>query len=91
VIHTPGHTPGHVIYFRRSDGVAVAGDIVRNGSLRAGFGELSHTPSIFNADTPLNREAVKVLFALRPTLLCLGHGPPSKDIEALARLAGDRP
>lgn len=86
-IHAPGHTMGHVIYFRRADGVAVAGDIVRNASLRGGFGDLSHTPGIFNVDTALNREAVRALLALRPSLLCLGHGPPSRDIEALAALA----
>src|SRR5262245_6821486 len=32
VIHAPGHTPGHVIYFRESDRVAIVGDVLVNMS-----------------------------------------------------------
>jgi len=88
VIHAPGHTAGHVIYFRRSDGVAVAGDVLRNASLRGGFGRLAHTPDAFNESPAGARQAVRILHGLRPSLLCLGHGPPSRDVDRLARLAG---
>src|SRR5215213_6851442 len=30
VVHTPGHTPGHVVYFRESDRLAIAGDLLVN-------------------------------------------------------------
>jgi glyoxylase-like metal-dependent hydrolase (beta-lactamase superfamily II) len=88
VVHAPGHTMGHVIYFRRSDGVAVIGDVVRNASLRGGFGSLSHTPDIFSEDPAMARRAERILWDLKPTLLCPGHGPPTRDIAALGRLVG---
>lgn len=87
VVHLPGHTYGHVVYFRPSDRIAIAGDILRNASLRDGLGTLSHTPAAFCEDPGLNRLAVRTLAELRPSLLCLGHGPPSRDLEGLLRLA----
>src|SRR5438045_3591410 len=36
VVHTPGHTPGHVVFFRDSDRVAVVGDLVLHLGHRLG-------------------------------------------------------
>ncbi len=33
VIHTPGHTPGHVVFFERATGSAIVGDVIFNGSV----------------------------------------------------------
>lgn len=33
VRHTPGHTPGHVVFFDRSDKVAIVGDVLFAGSI----------------------------------------------------------
>lgn len=33
VYHTPGHAPGHVIYFNREQGFAHLGDVLFNGSI----------------------------------------------------------
>jgi hydroxyacylglutathione hydrolase len=33
VIHTPGHSPGHVMYYFESDGVLVGGDLIIAGSI----------------------------------------------------------
>lgn len=33
VYHTPGHAPGHVIYFNRAQGFAHLGDVLFNGSI----------------------------------------------------------
>ena len=33
VIHTPGHTPGHVVFFERATGCAIVGDVIFNGSV----------------------------------------------------------
>jgi hydroxyacylglutathione hydrolase len=86
VIRAPGHTMGQVLYYRRSDGVVIGGDVVRNASLRRGFGRLAETPHVFSEDPWLNREAMRTLVALKPRLLCLGHGPPTKDVPGLERL-----
>ncbi|MBY0229555.1 MAG: MBL fold metallo-hydrolase [Gemmataceae bacterium] len=86
VIHAPGHTRGHVVFFRWSDGVAVAGDVVRNASLRAGMGTLSETPWAFSENPRLNRVSMRRLLDLEPSLLCLGHGPPTRDLAGFRRL-----
>ncbi len=33
VIHTPGHTPGHVVFFDRQSRIAVVGDVLFQGSI----------------------------------------------------------
>lgn len=33
VIHTPGHTPGHVVFFERATASAIVGDVIFNGSV----------------------------------------------------------
>jgi glyoxylase-like metal-dependent hydrolase (beta-lactamase superfamily II) len=33
VIHCPGHTPGHVVFFERTGGSAIVGDVIFNGSV----------------------------------------------------------
>jgi hydroxyacylglutathione hydrolase len=33
VRHTPGHTPGHVIFFQREDRIALVGDVLFQGSV----------------------------------------------------------
>jgi glyoxylase-like metal-dependent hydrolase (beta-lactamase superfamily II) len=91
VIHTPGHTPGHVVYFRPSDRVAIAGDLVRNARLRSGYGTMSEPPSFFSVNADLNRQSIRKLVEWRATYLCFGHGPPTSDAEALARLPASWP
>jgi glyoxylase-like metal-dependent hydrolase (beta-lactamase superfamily II) len=86
ILHAPGHTPGHVIFFRDRDQTVIAGDVVRNFSLRGGFGQLSETPHVFSVDPMLNRQSMRLLADLGPALLCLGHGPPHRDKGELRRL-----
>ncbi|MDZ7753098.1 MAG: MBL fold metallo-hydrolase [Gammaproteobacteria bacterium] len=33
VLHCPGHTPGHVVFFDAADGFAVSGDVIFKGSI----------------------------------------------------------
>lgn len=33
VIHCPGHTPGHVVFFERATDTAIVGDVIFNGSV----------------------------------------------------------
>jgi glyoxylase-like metal-dependent hydrolase (beta-lactamase superfamily II) len=83
VVHTPGHTPGHVVFFRESDRVAIAGDVLANTHLFKGPGELIEPPRLFSVDPEQNRRSVRTLFGLRPSLVCFGHGPPLRDPKRL--------
>jgi glyoxylase-like metal-dependent hydrolase (beta-lactamase superfamily II) len=86
VIHTPGHTPGHVVYFRERDRLAIVGDVLRNTVLSfvpAGLGE---PPRFFSNDPEENTRSIRTVLELRPERMLFGHGWPSTDLRALERL-----
>jgi hypothetical protein len=47
VIHTPGHTPGHLSLYRRRDGVLITGDAVVTVDLNSLLGVLFKRPGAF--------------------------------------------
>jgi glyoxylase-like metal-dependent hydrolase (beta-lactamase superfamily II) len=87
VIHAPGHTPGEVIYFRESDRVAIAGDVLANIHFLTGRPGLRQPPPFFCDDFEENGRSIRLLASLRPTLVCFGHGPPLRKTELLQALA----
>jgi glyoxylase-like metal-dependent hydrolase (beta-lactamase superfamily II) len=76
VVHAPGHTSGHVIFFRQSDRVAIAGDVLFNVSFLTGRPGLREPPSVFSVDAAQNRRSIRILADLKPNIVCFGHGPP---------------
>ena len=81
-IHTPGHTPGHVSFFRDNDRTLLAGDAfvtVRQDSLYKVITqeqEISGPPRYFTPDWESSWESIRTLEALRPTVAVTGHGLP---------------
>lgn len=82
VVHTPGHTPGHVVFFRESDRLAIAGDLLANANFIKGEG-LGLPPWFFSDDPRQNLRSVFVLHRLRPSVVCFGHGPPLREPRLL--------
>lgn len=76
VLETPGHSRGHVAYWRESDRVLILGDVLNNMNLMTGRTGLQEPPAIFTPDPARNRVSARRLAALRPSLVCFGHGPP---------------
>ncbi|HWL93148.1 MAG TPA: MBL fold metallo-hydrolase [Phycisphaerae bacterium] len=87
VIETPGHTPGHVIFFRDADRVAIAGDLVTSMNLLTLRPGLHEPPAIFCEDARLNRRSIQKLADLGPSTVLFGHGPPLRDPHALHEFA----
>lgn len=92
VLHVPGHSPGHVAYWRESDRVLVLGDVLNNVDVSTGRRGLREPKEIFTPDPARNRESARRLAALEPALVCFGHGAPLADtkkftafVEALPR------
>jgi hydroxyacylglutathione hydrolase len=85
VVHTPGHTPGHLVYFRESDRVALAGDVIANVHFLTATAELRLPPPLFCSDPEQNRRSLRRLVELRPSVICFGHGPPLYDGSQLDR------
>ena len=87
VVHAPGHTRGHVIYFRQSDRVAVIGDLFNTMAMWTRRRRLSEPPAHVSVDPEENRRSILKLVELRPSLVLPGHGPPLRDMTSLGRFA----
>jgi glyoxylase-like metal-dependent hydrolase (beta-lactamase superfamily II) len=87
VVHAPGHTPGHIILFRDSDRLALAGDLMANTDFVTGRTGLREPPTFFSADPALNRRSIRTLAELAPAVVCFGHGPPLRNRRVLERFA----
>lgn len=91
VLETPGHSPGHVAFWRESDRVLVLGDVLTNINVASGRRGLHEPLAAFTPDPARNRASARRLAALRPQLACFGHGPPLRDPDALAAFAESLP
>jgi glyoxylase-like metal-dependent hydrolase (beta-lactamase superfamily II) len=79
VIETPGHSKGHISFFREKDKVLIVGDTLVNMNLLTTTVGLNEPPNLFTTDNKINRESIKKLFDLKPKILCFGHGPVLND------------
>lgn len=87
VIETPGHSKGHIAFWRESDRVLIAGDVIKNINLVTTFEHLGEPPDIYTPDIAQNRQSIKKIAALEPRVVCVGHGKPLYDTEKLMRFA----
>jgi glyoxylase-like metal-dependent hydrolase (beta-lactamase superfamily II) len=83
VLEVPGHSAGHLAYYRETDGALVLGDVLNNMNLLTGIPGLREPPTVFTPDPARNRESARKLAALEPRLVCFGHGPPLRDPQRL--------
>ncbi|MET3505685.1 MBL fold metallo-hydrolase [Halalkalibacter oceani] len=81
-LHTPGHSPGHVSFFREHDRTLIAGDAfvtVRQDSLYKVLTqkiEISGPPRYLTTDWQAAWDSVRKLAALEPSVAVTGHGLP---------------
>ena len=85
VLDTPGHSPGHISFWRERDRVLVCGDVwfhMLFPRLKPGLREpfAAVTP-----DIPRNRESMRRLVELEPATVCFGHGPVLRDAAPALR------
>ena len=81
-VAAPGHTPGHVAFFRARDRVLIAGDAVVTVNLNSVRALLPGRPRVWGPpryttwNWPLAKESVAALARLEPHVLAGGHGRP---------------
>lgn len=75
VIETPGHSQGHLSFFREKDSVLIVGDVMTNMNLLTTKAGLHEPPNLFTSDKETNRKSILKLASLQPKILCFGHGP----------------
>jgi hydroxyacylglutathione hydrolase len=91
VLDVPGHSPGHIAFWRESDRVVVAGDVLFNlKSLVTLTPGLREPPKPLTVDPELNRKSIRRIASLKPDLALLGHGPPVTDAARKLRAFADR-
>lgn len=96
-IHTPGHTPGHVSFFREGDRALIVGDAfvtVKQEYLYKVLTqkqEISGPPRYLTTDWQAAKESVTKLRDLHPSVAVTGHGLPmsgdllTENLELLVR------
>ncbi len=91
-IETPGHTHGHVSFYRPEDGVLIAGDAFTTINQDSPFDMISkkqqvcRPPVYYTSDWGQAEESVQKLARLRPNVLAAGHGVPMSGSEATREL-----
>lgn len=79
-VHTPGHSPGHVSFFRESDSLLLSGDAFITVKQDSFYKVLMQTPEVqgppryLTTDWKAAWESVKKLAALQPKKVVPGHG-----------------
>lgn len=85
VVDTPGHSKGHISFFRERDGVLIVGDALVNMNLVTTVSGLGQPPNAFTTDKKTNVGSIRKLFSLKPKILCFGHGPVLYDTGEFER------
>ncbi|TCS95916.1 MBL fold metallo-hydrolase [Hazenella coriacea] len=84
-ISTPGHTHGHISFFRKKDATLIGGDALATMNTDSFRDTLIKRRGIYRPGTPITinwdaaQYSVRQLARLRPTALACGHGVPLID------------
>ena len=96
-IHTPGHSPGHVSFWREADGSLIVGDAFITVAGESAYAtavqapEIHGPPKYYTVDWDAARGSVERLAALQPERVVTGHGRAlhgpemRRGLDALAR------
>jgi len=79
VLDTPGHSAGHVSFWRESDRVLILGDVLNSMDVITTMPGLREPKPYLTPDPALNRASARKLGELEPALVCFGHGAPVRD------------
>jgi len=82
VLDTPGHSPGHISFWREADRTLICGDVFFNMHVLTTVPGLRQPPNLFTPDPAQNRQSERKLAALEPRTVGFGHGPVLDDDTA---------
>jgi glyoxylase-like metal-dependent hydrolase (beta-lactamase superfamily II) len=91
VLEVPGHSPGHVAFWRERDGVLILGDVVNNLNILTGVPGLNEPPRFVAADPAENRRSARRLAGLEPRVMLFGHGRPLRDTQSFVEFVSGLP
>lgn len=76
VLDVPGHSAGHIAFWRESDRALICGDVFTNIDTLTGIPGLHEPKRFFTPDPERNRQSMRRLAALEPAVVFFGHGRP---------------
>ena len=91
-IHTPGHTDGHVSFFREHDRALIVGDAFCTTNQQSAVAiaeqrpELHGPPAYYTSDWDAAKRSVESLAALQPLTVAPGHGLPMAGADVATKL-----
>jgi glyoxylase-like metal-dependent hydrolase (beta-lactamase superfamily II) len=85
VLETPGHSVGHISFWREQDRVLIMGDLIANIHIWTGIPMLREPEAVFSVDPAQNRRSARRILELDPRLVCFGHGAPMRNPKRLMR------
>ena len=97
-IHTPGHSPGHISLWRKTDPALIVGDAFVTTNQESIYAvitqaeELHGPPAFMKSDWKAAQTSVAALATLRPEVVIAGHGRAMRGAEmraALEKLAAE--
>jgi glyoxylase-like metal-dependent hydrolase (beta-lactamase superfamily II) len=91
VLDVPGHSAGHVAYWRESDRVLILGDVLNNMDVVTGIPGLREPKPYLTPDPVRNRASAKRLGPLEPRLVLFGHGAPLRDTRKFVEFTAALP
>ena len=91
VIETPGHSAGHVAFWRESDRVLLLGDVLNSADVYTLIPGLREPKPYFTPDPAENRRSARKLALLEPELVLFGHGPPVRDTKKFVDFVNSLP
>jgi hydroxyacylglutathione hydrolase len=91
VLDVPGHSAGHVAFWRAADQTLICGDVFTNIDTLTGIPGLHEPKPFFTPDPSTNRESMRRLAALDPELVLFGHGRPLRDPAKLRAFTAKLP
>jgi hydroxyacylglutathione hydrolase len=91
VIDVPGHSAGHVAFWRASDAVLILGDVLNNMDVLTAIPGLTEPKPYLTPDPAENRRSAKKLGPLEPKLVLFGHGAPLRDTKKFVDFVDNLP
>ena len=79
VLDVPGHSAGHVAFWREADGLLIAGDVFFNMNVLTTAPGLRPPLALATTDPAQNRRSMRRLAELAPRVVGFGHGPVVHD------------
>jgi hydroxyacylglutathione hydrolase len=91
VLDVPGHSAGHVAFWRERDRALILGDVLNSMDVLTTIRGLREPKRYLTPDPARNRRSARRLGELEPSVALFGHGPPVRDTRKFVEFTSSLP